>query len=95
VSWEPVYFRHQNGAIRDFYGIFCCDDYAPEPVAIFSTKDDAEEWLKREKERPEDDRQLIGDYCVSVMRGKPMTGDGSNDVMHVWNSYDPAPEDGP
>jgi hypothetical protein len=94
-AWEPVYWRHQNGVIKDFWGVFHADDCAPEPIAVFSSEQDAQDWLTLMRAHPDENRRLLGgDFAVSLLRSKdvPCTDE---DALYVWNSHDPAPEDGP
>lgn len=95
MSWEPVSWRHPNNTIRDLFGVFACDDYAPEPIAIFSSEKDANDWLgwMRSDSRPDDDRLMGGDFCVMTLRARAMGEDA--EPLYAWNNLDPAPEGDP
>lgn len=87
-GWEEADFRHPNGVVADYFVVVDTYAYSPFVLAMFLDKEDAEAWVAAEhaaNERSPDSDAL----CVLLAR------DNGNGQLRLWNSYDPAPEDGP
>jgi hypothetical protein len=83
-QWDDLCPHAEGG---EFWGVFNADDECVDPFAIFSTEQEAHDWVafhRREQEsKPDwDGAWLGGDVAVMVIRG--LRG-------KAWNSYDKAP----
>lgn len=87
-AWEEADLRHANGCVADYYAVVETYAYSPQIEAMFRTEDEAVAWIKADNEANE--RPSESDhYCVVLAR------EGPGGKLFVWNSYEPAPEDGP
>jgi hypothetical protein len=82
--WDDLCPHAEGG---EFWGVFNADDECVDPFAIFSTEQEAHDWVafhRREQEsKPDwDGAWLGGDVAVMVIRG--LRG-------KAWNSYDKVP----
>jgi hypothetical protein len=75
--WEELDVRGR------MWGVFAAEGYSPEPIAIFSTEDQAHAWLTWQDSLGDDSTTAGADYTV-----------GAIDALegHCWNSHEDPPQ---
>lgn len=69
---------------EDKWAVVCSESYSCDPWAVFKTEEMAEEWIKLQEAKPEDERWICDPIIVRLRDVKGWS----------WNSFDEIPDEG-